>query len=148
MPPPISVDWSSSGLLVRNVYKCPLIDSVYLMKFGRRKTWLFPTQLLIGVLMLSCANYVNDFLENRETTSSRLQHIEDFLVVQVQHQHCCIQGIYAITAIFACFTVLCSILDIIQDGWLLNLLSKRVHDSIKHLNSKPKVTQTLFQGRI
>lgn len=51
--------------------KCPLIDSVYLKTFGRRKTWLIPTQLVMGIVMVSSADYVNDFLENKETASSK-----------------------------------------------------------------------------
>ena len=30
----------------------PIVDSVYLKSFGRRKTWLVPTQYLIGIFML------------------------------------------------------------------------------------------------
>ena len=31
----------------------PIVDSIYLKSFGRRKTWLVPTQYLIGLFMLA-----------------------------------------------------------------------------------------------
>lgn len=30
----------------------PIVDGVYSTKFGRRKTWLIPTQLIAGMLMM------------------------------------------------------------------------------------------------
>ena len=36
----------------------PIVDSVYLSAFGRRKSWLVPTQYLIGIFMLVLAQYI------------------------------------------------------------------------------------------
>jgi len=40
----------------------PLVDSVYIPKFGRRKTWIVPAQTAIGVLLLTSSRYVNGLL--------------------------------------------------------------------------------------
>lgn len=37
----------------------PLVDSVYLSKFGRRKTWLVPVQYLISLFMILLSYKVN-----------------------------------------------------------------------------------------
>ena len=50
--------------------KSPLIDSLFIRKLGRRKSWIFPTLFLYGILMIALADYVNDFAENSKSTAS------------------------------------------------------------------------------
>ena len=40
----------------------PLVDSVYSSSFGRRKTWIVPAQLAIGMLLLTSSFRVNAML--------------------------------------------------------------------------------------
>lgn len=40
----------------------PIVDSLFFKRFGRRKSWLVPVQLLIGILMLSLANVAQGLL--------------------------------------------------------------------------------------
>merc|ERR1719411_139150 len=40
----------------------PIVDAIFIKKFGRRKTWLIPTQLLIGITMLVLSYYVDILL--------------------------------------------------------------------------------------
>lgn len=40
----------------------PLVDSIYIPRFGRRKTWIVPAQAAIGVLLLTSSRYVNGLL--------------------------------------------------------------------------------------
>jgi hypothetical protein len=40
----------------------PLVDSLYLKRFGRRKCWLIPIQYLIGFVMIILSFYINDLL--------------------------------------------------------------------------------------
>ena len=40
----------------------PIVDAIYSKKFGRRKSWLIPTQYLIGVVMITVSYYINDLL--------------------------------------------------------------------------------------
>ena len=41
----------------------PIVDSVYIPWFGRRKTWIVPTQVLLGVLFFYASFYIEDVLE-------------------------------------------------------------------------------------
>ena len=49
----------------------PLVDSIYVKKFGRRKSWLVPVQYLIGIFMFTFSNYVNDLLEANKSESTQ-----------------------------------------------------------------------------
>jgi MFS transporter, PAT family, solute carrier family 33 (acetyl-CoA transportor), member 1 len=52
----------------------PIVDAYYIKRIGRRKTWLVPVELLIGILMLALADYVNKLLDEkrmRETKGER-----------------------------------------------------------------------------
>ena len=40
----------------------PLVDSIYLKTFGRRKSWLVPIQYLIGIFMFTFSDYVHELL--------------------------------------------------------------------------------------
>merc|ERR1719270_821745 len=40
----------------------PIVDSLYVASFGRRKTWLVPVQYLIGVTMFALSVKVEDYL--------------------------------------------------------------------------------------
>lgn len=42
----------------------PLVDSIYVRAFGRRKSWLIPVQYLVGIFMFMFSNYVHDLLES------------------------------------------------------------------------------------
>ncbi|KAL1376731.1 hypothetical protein pipiens_004314 [Culex pipiens pipiens] len=44
----------------------PIVDSLYWSRFSRRKSWLIPTQYLIGLFMLILSLRVNRWLENSE----------------------------------------------------------------------------------
>eukprot|EP00123_Amoebidium_parasiticum_P010170 comp19935_c0_seq1/m.24232 comp19935_c0_seq1/g.24232 ORF comp19935_c0_seq1/g.24232 comp19935_c0_seq1/m.24232 type:complete len:555 (-) comp19935_c0_seq1:269-1933(-) len=78
----------------------PIVDSIFFKHIGRRKTWIIPTQTMIGILFL----YIGSSLD--ATLAS--ENID----------------IYSITAMFV-FLVLCAATqDIAVDGWALELLSK------------------------
>lgn len=42
----------------------PIVDAIYSKKFGRRKSWLVPLQLLIGLYMISFSGYVRNLFDN------------------------------------------------------------------------------------
>ena len=42
----------------------PIVDSIFIKRFGRRKSWLIPVQLLIGMFMITSAYTVESFLYN------------------------------------------------------------------------------------
>ena len=41
----------------------PLVDTVFLRRLGRRKSWIVPMQLLMGVFMIIFSSYVHELLE-------------------------------------------------------------------------------------
>lgn len=50
----------------------PLVDSLYFSKIGRRKSWLVPTQILIGAFMLFLGKYVDEWMGNGENEKPQM----------------------------------------------------------------------------
>lgn len=80
----------------------PIVDSVYVKRFGRRKSWIMPVQLLIGIFMISFASYVQKLAYNIESKTD----------------------IVILTTIFTTFTFLAATQDIALDGWAISMLSE------------------------
>ena len=80
----------------------PLVDALYIKDFGRRKTWVIPTQYLIGAFMLIFSQYSDVLLEGNEEPN-----------------------VHVLTIIFFCLFFLTATQDIAVDGWALTMLSKR-----------------------
>ena len=81
----------------------PIVDSIYSQKFGRRKTWLVPTQYLIGAFMFALSFSIDDML-NFTGDSSK---------------------VYILTFVFLLLNFLAATQDIAVDGWALTMLSRR-----------------------
>ncbi|CAM1323485.1 SLC33A1 (predicted) [Pycnogonum litorale] len=81
----------------------PIVDSLYSTRFGRRRTWLVPTQYLIGLFMLILSAYVDELFGD-ESKPPRVA---------------------LITFIFFMLNFLAATQDIAVDGWALTMLSKR-----------------------
>merc|ERR1712241_606361 len=56
----------------------PIVDAIFIKKFGRRKSWLIPTQMLIGITMLILSYYVDILLG---PDPDRVQKINSTLLV-------------------------------------------------------------------
>ena len=82
----------------------PLVDSIYSSCFGRRKTWLVPTQYLIGVFMFTLSGHVTDVLGDSDSTAD--------------------VNILLLTCIFFMLNFLAATQDIAVDGWALTMLSR------------------------
>lgn len=81
----------------------PVVDSVYVSRFGRRKSWLIPTQYLIGVFMILLSTNIHEMMgENGEQSIS----------------------VSSLTAVFFALNFLAATQDIAVDGWALTMLSK------------------------
>ncbi|CAF0992314.1 unnamed protein product [Brachionus calyciflorus] len=80
----------------------PLVDWVFIQRIGRRKSWLIPVQLLMGLFMLLTANYAQKLVYNLETKND----------------------IIYLTLIFVVFITLAATQDIALDGWAISMLSK------------------------
>eukprot|EP00931_Biecheleriopsis_adriatica_P043120 TRINITY_DN24652_c0_g1_i2.p1 TRINITY_DN24652_c0_g1~~TRINITY_DN24652_c0_g1_i2.p1 ORF type:complete len:468 (+),score=79.11 TRINITY_DN24652_c0_g1_i2:112-1404(+) len=74
----------------------PLVDSVYLDRIGRRKSWMVPSQLAIGALLLYLAASIEGLFQARDVNT--------------------------LTGIFFALYFLCATQDIAVDGWALTML--------------------------
>ncbi|XP_055335216.1 acetyl-coenzyme A transporter 1-like [Paramacrobiotus metropolitanus] len=88
----------------------PIIDSIYSKAFGRRKSWLIPTQYLIGIFMLILSLSVDSLL-GRQPDGKNIIGATPSIVI--------------ITVIFFTLNFLASVQDIAVDGWALTMLAKR-----------------------
>ena len=82
----------------------PLVDSIYVSWFGRRKTWLVPIQYLIGIFMLVLSYNISHMLGEGQ---------ENFQI-----------DVKALTAIFFLLNFLAATQDIAVDGWALTMLQR------------------------
>lgn len=82
----------------------PLVDSLFLEQMGRRKSWLVPSQYLIGGFMLLLSSYINDLL-GEDTAHA--------------------PNVTLITCVFFALNFLAATQDIAVDGWALTMLSRQ-----------------------
>ncbi|XP_041120744.1 acetyl-coenzyme A transporter 1-like [Polyodon spathula] len=104
----------------------PLVDSIYLQRFGRRKSWLVPTQYLLGLFMLYLSYTVDSLLENDGQKGP---------------------DIVTLTAVFFLFEFLAATQDIAVDGWALTMLSR---ENVGYASTCNSVGQTAgyFLGNV
>lgn len=95
----------------------PIVDSLFWSKFGRRKSWLIPTQYLIGLFMLILSVHVNQWLGNSVSEPS----------------------VPMLTALFFSLNFLAATQDIAVDGWALTMLKRR---NVAHASTCNSVGQT------
>eukprot|EP00928_Gymnodinium_smaydae_P071721 TRINITY_DN55225_c0_g1_i1.p1 TRINITY_DN55225_c0_g1~~TRINITY_DN55225_c0_g1_i1.p1 ORF type:complete len:438 (-),score=74.86 TRINITY_DN55225_c0_g1_i1:53-1366(-) len=74
----------------------PLVDSWYVERCGRRKSWMVPAQLLIGVLLLHLSQVIDGLFASKDITT--------------------------LTMLFFGLYFLCATQDIAVDGWALTML--------------------------
>ncbi|KIL58525.1 hypothetical protein M378DRAFT_86388 [Amanita muscaria Koide BX008] len=78
----------------------PIVDSVYFVSIGRRKSWIIPMQLIVGTLMLYLSLNVQRLMDDPSN------HVAE------------------LTTIFTSLVFFSATQDIAVDGWALTLLSK------------------------
>ncbi|XP_064642289.1 acetyl-coenzyme A transporter 1-like [Lineus longissimus] len=83
----------------------PIVDTIYSAKFGRRKSWLIPTQYLMGAFMLVLSGYISYLLGDDDPTKP--------------------VSVLTLTVVFFMLYFLAATQDIAVDGWALTMLSKR-----------------------
>lgn len=81
----------------------PIVDGAYLQKFGRRKSWMVPSQYCISLVMMILSYCLGPMLESSETGSSMFQ----------------------LTACFFILNICAATQDIAVDGWALTMLSQK-----------------------
>ena len=83
----------------------PLVDAIYLPSFGRRKSWLIPTQLIIGAFMFWLGSRAEDLLGEGMSTPQ--------------------PDVPTLTYGFFVLYTLTATQDIAVDGWALTMLSRK-----------------------
>lgn len=78
------------------LFWAPLVDSLYVETFGRRKTWMVPAQVCIGFILLYLSSHIDGLFESKD--------------------------VWALTVIFFGLYFLCATQDIAVDGWALTML--------------------------
>jgi len=86
----------------------PIVDSVFVAKFGRRKTWLVPVQYLIGATMLLLAQNVDFYLGHEDNNSGKGNE----------------PNVFILTCLFFFLNFLAATQDIAVDGWALTMLQR------------------------
>ncbi|XP_030620950.1 acetyl-coenzyme A transporter 1 isoform X2 [Chanos chanos] len=104
----------------------PMVDAVYLQRFGRRKSWLVPTQYLLGLFMLYLSFTVDSLLQTKG------QGEPDVLTL---------------TVAFFMLAFLAATQDIAVDGWALTMLSR---ENVGYASTCNSVGQTAgyFLGNV
>lgn len=83
----------------------PLVDSTYIARMGRRKTWLIPVQLLCGFMMLYGSIGINLWINSDGSRESG-------------------PDVKTLTSFFTVLYFLMATQDIAVDGWALTMLSR------------------------
>ncbi|XP_051934220.1 acetyl-coenzyme A transporter 1 [Hippocampus zosterae] len=102
----------------------PLVDALYWNKFGRRKSWLVPTQYLLGLFMLYLSLRVDSLLQSEGGPN-----------------------VVALTSVFFMLAFLAATQDIAVDGWALTMLSR---ENVGYASTCNSVGQTAgyFLGNV
>lgn len=95
----------------------PIVDSWYSQRFGRRKSWMIPTQYLIGLFMLLLSVFVDQWLGEGDIPPN----------------------IPLLTVIFFALNFLAATQDIAVDGWALTMLKRC---NVGHASTCNSVGQT------
>uniref|UniRef100_A0A8C7B0P7 Solute carrier family 33 member 1 n=1 Tax=Neovison vison TaxID=452646 RepID=A0A8C7B0P7_NEOVI len=104
----------------------PLVDAVYFRNFGRRKSWLVPTQYILGLFMIYLSTQVDRLLGNTDGRTP---------------------DVVALTVTFFLFEFLAATQDIAVDGWALTMLSR---ENVGYASTCNSVGQTAgyFLGNV
>ncbi|RMC01879.1 hypothetical protein DUI87_21040 [Hirundo rustica rustica] len=104
----------------------PLVDAVYLRGFGRRKSWLVPTQYVLGIFMIYMSTQVDALLGDGHGRGP---------------------DVAALTVTFFLFEFLAATQDIAVDGWALTMLSR---ENVGYASTCNSVGQTAgyFLGNV
>jgi hypothetical protein len=78
----------------------PIVDTLFIKSVGRRKSWILPMQLLLGILLLVIGSQIDSLMESDELPVRYL----------------------AFT--FTLMVLLCATQDIAVDGWALEMLTE------------------------
>lgn len=92
----------------------PLVDSCYLYRIGRRKTWLVPVQFLTGGLMIYGAKFINTWMGNGSSSNG----------VADANAAATMPDVSTLSTFFFILYFLMATQDIAVDGWAITMLSR------------------------
>ncbi|KAI8051641.1 acetyl-coenzyme A transporter 1-domain-containing protein [Syncephalis plumigaleata] len=95
------MSYSQLGVLSLKLFWSPIVDALFVSRIGRRKTWIIPIQLILGVVFLWLGN-----------------NIEKYMVTTGDGWG----STYTLTLILLATIILSATQDIAVDGWALTLL--------------------------
>ncbi|XP_028320186.1 acetyl-coenzyme A transporter 1 [Gouania willdenowi] len=106
------------------LFWAPLVDALYFSRFGRRKSWLVPTQYLLGLFMIYLSSTVDSLLQDEGGAN-----------------------VVMLTAVFFMLAFLAATQDIAVDGWALTMLSR---ENVGYASTCNSVGQTAgyFLGNV
>jgi len=87
----------------------PIVDACFLKRYGRRKSWLVPVQMLAGIIMFVGSDFVERELGLGDISGSDSGGFD----------------VKGVTAFFFVLYFLMATQDIAVDGWALTMLSKK-----------------------
>ncbi|KAL7541645.1 hypothetical protein ACHAXR_011090 [Thalassiosira sp. AJA248-18] len=94
----------------------PIVDACFSKRFGRRKSWLVPIQLIAGALMVGGSDYVEQELGLDNAMAATGESAADAANSM---------NVRGVTAFFFALYFLMATQDIAVDGWALTMLSKK-----------------------
>lgn len=59
------ISWCSFAIPLKIIFT-PIVQSKYISSIGKRKTWIIPTNMLIGLIMIYMGSKVDDILANKQ----------------------------------------------------------------------------------
>ena len=92
----------------------PIVDACFSKRFGRRKSWLVPIQLLAGALMIGGSDYVESELG-----------LDNAAMSDAADDAANSMNVKGVTFFFFSLYFLMATQDIAVDGWALTMLSKK-----------------------
>jgi PAT family acetyl-CoA transporter-like MFS transporter 1 len=93
----------------------PIVDAVFFKRFGRRKSWVVPVQMLAGLLMVGGSDFVEQQLGLGSLGHQHLDAASQLPTMNVK----------GVTIFFFVLYFLMATQDIAVDGWALTMLSKK-----------------------
>jgi len=113
----------------------PIVDACFSKRFGRRKSWLVPIQLIAGMLMVGGSGYVEQELGlvvggdggSDDVFASIVHHSAAAATTTTTEQQQAVRAmdVRGVTLFFFTLYFLMATQDIAVDGWALTMLSRK-----------------------
>ncbi|KAG8225743.1 hypothetical protein J437_LFUL011999 [Ladona fulva] len=113
----------------------PIVDSWYSQRFGRRKTWLIPSQYLLGLFMWFLSLHVDQWLGEEHSEQHNVDGVPGE-TSKLEFEH---PNVGILTFFFFCLNFLAATQDIAVDGWALTMLKR---SNVGHASTCNSVGQT------